>query len=340
MATRKEPSNDDDAIENPINKRRRLEASAAPVASLCLESLNDNCFVHVLSFLEFEDLNSFAICNRRCREVRREESLDQTRSGTILCRKNVTTSSFFRALSERGWTEVFSGNRTVLKIKNIKNIKREWSSTADLFSEVARQMKHLAQLPGVTSLDLSCSPQTVNQRVDCFQIIVCLSRLLLNLRELDFSYLQLNIIESFCSQSLRLCRVTWKGGGRNLDLLGFNLWQPDSLKELYLDDSRFFVPKLINATREEIAMTFQIPNNVDTNYRIWMYCRSLERISMKNVSWSISCFRWEERLPVTQEMIIKFVRHTPTLRWLRSDLTMENVAMLKQERPEVTFVTD
>jgi hypothetical protein len=33
------------------------------------------------------------------------------------------------------------------------------------------------------------------------------------------------------------------------------------------------------------------------------------------------------------------VRRTLTLRWFRSDLTAENVALLQRERPEVTFVT-
>ena len=43
--------------------------------------------------------------------------------------------------------------------------------------------------------------------------------------------------------------------------------------------------------------------------------------------------------PVRQEMLIKMVRLHPTLRWLRSDLTKENIAMLQQERPEITFVS-
>ena len=41
-----------------------------------------------------------------------------------------------------------------------------------------------------------------------------------------------------------------------------------------------------------------------------------------------------------QEVIVKMVRNRPQLRWLRSDLTPENVAMLQQERPEITFVSE
>lgn len=43
--------------------------------------------------------------------------------------------------------------------------------------------------------------------------------------------------------------------------------------------------------------------------------------------------------PLKQSTLIKFVRNTPTLTWLRSDLTDENIAMLRKERPEVTFVS-
>jgi hypothetical protein len=39
-------------------------------------------------------------------------------------------------------------------------------------------------------------------------------------------------------------------------------------------------------------------------------------------------------------VIITFVWHTQTLRWLASDLTEENAAMPQQERPDIEFVTD
>jgi hypothetical protein len=45
---------------------------------------------------------------------------------------------------------------------------------------------------------------------------------------------------------------------------------------------------------------------------------------------------------VTQELLIKMVRRliAPTLRWLRSDLTQENIVLLQQERPGITFVSE
>jgi hypothetical protein len=42
--------------------------------------------------------------------------------------------------------------------------------------------------------------------------------------------------------------------------------------------------------------------------------------------------------PISQKAIMKFVRFTPTLSWLRSELTDKNVAILRLERPDITFV--
>jgi hypothetical protein len=41
-----------------------------------------------------------------------------------------------------------------------------------------------------------------------------------------------------------------------------------------------------------------------------------------------------------QEDIIQMVRNHPSLHWLRSDLSAENVAMLQQERLGITFVSE
>lgn len=46
----------------------------------------------------------------------------------------------------------------------------------------------------------------------------------------------------------------------------------------------------------------------------------------------------ENRIP--QDVLIKMVRRHPLLKWLRSDLLAENVALLEEERPEITFVSD
>ena len=61
---------------------------------------------------------------------------------------------------------------------------------------------------------------------------------------------------------------------------------------------------------------------------------------MKNATFQCGHFGRSEPRPFSQNMLIKLVRHHPTLRWLRSDLTDENIAMLNEERPEVTLVNE
>lgn len=72
-------------------------------------------------------------------------------------------------------------------------------------------------------------------------------------------------------------------------------------------------------------------------------CRlSLQRVSFKNFRYhddETSYAPRSEYPAVPQVGLIKFFRRTPTLKWFRSDLTPENVAMLHRERPDVTFVS-
>jgi hypothetical protein len=71
---------------------------------------------------------------------------------------------------------------------------------------------------------------------------------------------------------------------------------------------------------------------------------NLTRVTLKNAYYRGCCDRtfggdddidYWKKLP--QEVLIKFVRYTPELRWFCSDLTQENIAVLKDERPEVEF---
>ena len=67
---------------------------------------------------------------------------------------------------------------------------------------------------------------------------------------------------------------------------------------------------------------------------------NLERVTLKHAVYlerydRNAVYDYWKKLP--QEALIKLVRHTPKLRWFCSDLTLENIAILKEERPEVEF---
>jgi hypothetical protein len=147
-----------------------------------------------------------------------------------------------------------------------------------------------------------------------------------------------SIVGRFCESCTQLTRIALNNAtGDYLDLFGSDFMDvADSLTNLYLDGARFHCrARLYTYNWEEKS------SNGDMSLHMLMYCNCLERLDIKSATWGT--FLPEEShgpQPISQGAIIKLVRHMPTLRWLRSDLTAENVALLQQERPDVTFVMD
>ena len=51
-----------------------------------------------------------------------------------------------------------------------------------------------------------------------------------------------------------------------------------------------------------------------------MNCKHIESLSITGATWSIFLTDQVASELISQEMLMKMVRHHPTLRWLRSDL--------------------
>lgn len=74
-----------------------------------------------------------------------------------------------------------------------------------------------------------------------------------------------------------------------------------------------------------------------------MYYRHLRNWIIKNASYRIRYGNLDyQSVPFQparpQGVLVNMVRRHSSLRWLRSDLSAENIYMLRQERPEITFV--
>jgi Leucine-rich repeat (LRR) protein len=195
------------------------------------------------------------------------------------------------------------------------------------------------RLTKVTVLDLSDCPHDANVMVGLYIACNGLALILPNLRELDLSYLPAtwNVVpvEAFCRSCPQLTKFTWNGSCTDLNLSGQDFDHSPNLAELYVDGALF--TDFVNDRR---AWGEEWVDDTDTACYMLMECAPLERLSIKNTSLTSVSYYAQEAQPVSQEIIMKFVRHTPTLRWLRSDLTEENVAILHQERPNVKFVMD
>jgi hypothetical protein len=124
-----------------------------------------------------------------------------------------------------------------------------------------------------------------------------------------------------------LTRFTWNGSSVGPSFSGVHFRHAANLTEVYLDGASLEIDSghiwAIGGTRP--------------NYDMLVHCHHFQRVSIKNKRFSPSLPHYP---PVSQDTIMKFARRTPTLRWLRSDLTSGNVAVLLQERPDIIFVMD
>jgi hypothetical protein len=141
-------------------------------------------------------------------------------------------------------------------------------------------------------------------------------------------------IKNFSGACKNLQRFCWNGSQREVKLNGstFNESRTSTLTELYLDDTEFRACSrmwLEDAYSGQGADIFMLKD-----------CPYLERLSIKNARYYNRWSSPAQRGPVTQGMLIKVVRHLANLQWFRSDLSEENIVMLQQERPSITFVSE
>ncbi|OEU14482.1 hypothetical protein FRACYDRAFT_241027 [Fragilariopsis cylindrus CCMP1102] len=189
-------------------------------------------------------------------------------------------------------------------------------------------------LNGITLLDFSSlSPDTKRNR-DRLVLPNTLSRILPKLREVNFSNTCIDgwILSNFS----RFCPLLEKVTSNDAkyiavdgeDMFGeFGARHSNVLKEMYIDNT-VFLP--ISYYREK----FDDLNDHPEIFIFHKCCKAIERVSIRNA-------RENEYTDstISQNKLIKFVRNAPpTLRWFRSDLTLDNMTMLRLERPGIELL--
>ena len=188
----------------------------------------------------------------------------------------------------------------------------------------------------------------------------------INLSNTGFSSL---VLSNFCYKCSQLERITWNNNNQNhhdcdtsfLDMNGYDMKASHGLKELYMDHSVFYCSERqfqryttinLKQERETNANSNNNSNNSGHGFLFSYSSKKLERVSIRNAKYtnittnvvSSSTNHVENNdneiatgtiitNQIPQEALIKFVRNVPSLRWFRSNLSKENIAMLKKERP-------
>jgi hypothetical protein len=191
------------------------------------------------------------------------------------------------------------------------------------------------RLEGILSLDLSSLDYQPRR---WSRLPSTLSKILPKLIELDFSNnMPMNYTTLLqCSENCRFlekitCHNFTKDFGVGLD--GFGMHSAKNLKEIYMDSSVFCC---FNNQQKVLDL------NNDHDIFIFHRCsKALERVSIKNAKYVTNRYATapQEAEIIPQNALIKFVRNSPpSLRWFRSDLTQENMDMLRLERPDIELL--
>merc|ERR1711865_1346269 len=183
--------------------------------------------------------------------------------------------------------------------------------------------------------------------------LITLPYLLPSLREVDFTdtIVDSEIAQIFFQNCPQLEKVTFHNeigiltrGGKPVALPTLT-----NLKDLILDEAKFF------KTSNNPAMHMLFARNEEV-FRFHQFRRTvLERVSIRNATYSAlgrpTAERGHAAIPrkivleliqtaIPQTVLLKLIRHAPpTLRWFRSDLTPDNIAIAHRERPDIEFVS-
>jgi hypothetical protein len=304
------------------------------------QDISTDSAVHILQFLGEENLANAAQVSSRFREECYQPVLSQKRTVTIRCvrRRNMTRnlpkgqakySASLSLLLHKAMQMEESGKFALLN--RLKLVHHNHLGT--LCSREIRRILQDKKVRAVTALDLSFpSNELPKDRVLKVCVPTALSAMMRDLREVDLSNAKVSqsVLRDFAHNCPLLEKVVWnnycKAALNRWDFIsGAQLSYCQNLKEISLDDWSF------NCLTPS-SSPFQAPGG---QVCIFFHCNTkLERVSLKNAR----CCILRDSKPMPQAVLVQFVRHTPSLRWFRSDLSPENAAVLQVERPEITFV--
>jgi hypothetical protein len=200
-----------------------------------------------------------------------------------------------------------------------------------------QQMTRDVRMDWITSLDIS-SPSPCPRIATMFPLSYFLSNNLPKLREIDFSKAGIILPIYIAKSSPLLEKIT---ANKLVDcpfsLIGNDMRFCNNLKEIYMDHSIFFYV----GKKEESKIS-----DLNNHHDIFMFrhcCKALERVSIRNIQYRNVLGDDDEdedqKLIFTQNLLIKFVRNAPlSLHWFRSDLTPDNITMLRMERPGIELL--
>ena len=225
----------------------------------------------------------------------------------------------------------------VRELKIIHAHKFSFHST----DEIGRIEEKL-RLYGVVSLDMSLPVSvTTHGSADEKALSIALASVLPNLQDIDLSgtkQYHSGDLQAFTDQCPHLDKITKNNIGRSEKVVwigGESMISAENLKEIYMDNTTFH-----DGGDGWRAHASYLEDDRYVPIFLFYECSSkLERISIRNAAWSNAFNPCDKTVVVPQNALMKFIRNAPSsLKWFQSNLSHENMDMLRSERPGIEFL--
>jgi len=333
MDDRKRSAAESDGNGAEFKKARVAKNDDDAGSTALLSSLPDGVRFRIWTYCDVDDLVSVESTCAKFRTDVAHDSLDQSRRATARCRGSNFAKILGRLCTANFNRFLFSRNRS-RKFKHLKveNHHLAGKTTTPQTKKLIRNVK----LPFRT-LDLSFPTSSLSgpkkDRQVQASVPKLLSKIMPHLEEVDLSCMRTrqSALADFARNCSQLRTVRWNHCDYSCAFAtGQDLYQCRNLREVCFDYFKFYVP-----TSEQEKLIFYEMSAV-TFFPLCLCSDILERISLVDAKY----YNFDEGrvgVPFTQTGLIKLVRGAPKLRWLRSDLSPDNVDMLKAEFPHITF---
>ena len=346
-----------------------------------LDTIPDVCRLHIFQYLVGIDLGEVSCTCKVFQQDCRNPSLPQDRTIVVRFRKPTDGQRPFNDLAKlvtKLDTTIINRSMMQLstitpqhhqqqqenKINKFKTMKLIYAEKNTLFGS-NNAVPRSSRYPTITCLDMSSSssdssggsdsddnPQAPQVVTFNLLTIYYLLEMLPNLVTIDMSNIVLpskdsefTLPQSSNGNCVNVRSLTWKNLRNNhLNVDGTFLNCFHHLSELYLDNS------VLAFTNHHVELFEEDPNDEYGMYLFYRYNVRLRltKVSIPNVKLCTnpnSGSKVPNYVPITASMILKFIKNTPTLTWLRSDLSTllssnssSSITQLQQERPNLILL--
>ena len=309
----------DDSIAGRTRRQKRAIASKW--------DLQTPIIIEIISWLDQESLMNLSLVSKQLHDIiatTNDKPGNKNKIRPVFEVSGSSTLKFYQNLHNHFLNKETKNKLQRYQIMRFKDLSKFKSGSFEL-----RRMEEI-QMNGITSLYLSSSSSR-DKTDGC--LLRTLPNILPKLQELDFSnicYIPM-ILEHFSKRCPLLEKVT-SNNWNHYRVCGIEMQASKNLKEININNSKFIV------YNREISDL----NNYPDIFMFHHCCKVLERVSIRNmhfINYNVFDDDEDQKMIFKQTVLIKFVRNAPpSLHWFRSDLTPDNMTMLRMERPGIELL--